>query len=73
MRVFFMLIAVACIGLAYLLGRDVSRSRFAGVASAAALLSFHGVIELATYGPREKTPMVCPSWRHSSRWFTRDG
>ena len=58
MRVFFMLIAVACVGLAYLLGRDVFRSRFAGVASAAALLSFHGFIELATYGPREKTPMV---------------
>ncbi|MGH3308086.1 MAG: hypothetical protein ACRDOX_10400, partial [Nocardioides sp.] len=58
MRVFFMLMAVAGIGLAYLVGRDVFRSRFAGVASAAALLSFHGFIELATYGPREKTPMV---------------
>ncbi len=58
MRVFFMLIAIACVGLAYLLARDVFRSRFAGVASAAALLSFHGFIELATYGPREKTPMV---------------
>lgn len=58
MRVFFMLIAVACVGLAYLVGRDVFRSRYAGVASAAALLSFHGFIELATYGPREKTPMV---------------
>jgi Dolichyl-phosphate-mannose-protein mannosyltransferase len=58
MRVFFMLIAVACVGLAYLVGRDVFRSRFAGVASAAALLSIHGFIELATYGPREKTPMV---------------
>jgi hypothetical protein len=58
MRVFFMLIAVACVGLAYLLGRDVFRSRLAGLASAAALLSFHGFIELATYGPREKTPMV---------------
>lgn len=58
MRVFFMLIAVACVGLAYLVGRDVFRSRLAGVATAAALLSFHGFVELATYGPREKTPMV---------------
>ena len=58
MRVFFMLIAIACVGLAYLVGRDLFRSRLAGVASAAALLSFHGFIELATYGPREKTPMV---------------
>jgi len=58
MRVFFMLIAVASIGLAYLVGRDVFGSLFAGVASAAALLSFHGFVELATYGPREKTPMV---------------
>ena len=58
MRVFFMLISVACVGLAYLVGRDVFRSRSAGVASAAALLSLHGFIELATYGPREKTPMV---------------
>jgi hypothetical protein len=58
MRVFFMLMGVACVGLAYLVGRDVFRSRFAGVASAAALLSFHGFIQLATYGPREKTPMV---------------
>ena len=58
MRVFFMLLAVACVGLAYLVGRDVFRSRSAGVASAAALLSLHGFIELATYGPREKTPMV---------------
>jgi hypothetical protein len=58
MRVFFMLIAVACIGVAYLVGRDMLRSRLAGVATAAALLSMHAFIELATYGPREKTPMV---------------
>jgi len=58
MRVLFMLIAVACVGLAYLVGRDVFRSRLAGVASAAALLSMHGFIDMATYGPREKTPLV---------------
>jgi 4-amino-4-deoxy-L-arabinose transferase-like glycosyltransferase len=57
-RVFFMLISVACVGLAYLLGRDLFRSRLAGVAAAATLLSFHGFIAMATYGPREKTPLV---------------
>ncbi|HEX5860525.1 MAG TPA: glycosyltransferase family 39 protein [Nocardioides sp.] len=57
-RVFFMLMSVACVGLAYLLGRDLFRSRVAGVAAAAALLSFHGFISMATYGPREKTPLV---------------
>jgi hypothetical protein len=57
-RVFYMLISVACVGLAYLLGRDLFRSRFAGVGTAAALLSFHAFIWLATYGPREKTPLV---------------
>ncbi len=58
MRVLFMLISVACIGLAYVTGRDLFRSRLAGVVTAAALLSFHGFIEYATYGPREKTAMV---------------
>ena len=57
-RVFFMLISIACVGLAYLLGRDLFRSRIAGVAAAAALLCFHGFISMATYGPREKTPLV---------------
>jgi hypothetical protein len=57
-RVFYMLIAVACVGLAYLLGRDLFRSRLAGVSAAATLLAFHGFISLATYGPREKTPLV---------------
>jgi hypothetical protein len=57
-RVFYMLIAVACVGLAYLLGRDLFRSRLAGVAAAATLISFHAFISLATYGPREKTPLV---------------
>lgn len=57
-RVFYMLISVACVGLAYLLGRDLFRSRLAGVATAATVISFHGFIWLATYGPREKTPLV---------------
>jgi hypothetical protein len=58
MRVLFLLITVGCVGAAYLLGRDVLRSRAAGIACAAALLSFHGVLTYATYGPREKTPLL---------------
>ena len=58
MRVLFMLISIACIGLAYVLGRDLFRSRLAGLATAAALLCFQGFIRFATYGPREKTLMV---------------
>jgi hypothetical protein len=58
MRVLFLFLTVACVGVAYLLGRDVFRSRAAGLASAAALLSFHGVITYATYGPREKTALL---------------
>jgi hypothetical protein len=58
MRVFFMLIAIGCVGLAYLLGRDLFHSRLAGVSTAAALLAFHGFISLASNGPREKTAMV---------------
>lgn len=57
-RVLFMLLTVACIGLVYILGRDLFRSRLAGVASAGALLCFHSFIVMAAYGPREKTPMV---------------
>ena len=58
MRVLYMVISVAGIGLAYLLGRDLFRSRLSGVATAAALLCVEGWIDLATYGPREKTVMV---------------
>ena len=58
MRVLFMLISVACIGLCYRLGRDLFRSRLSGLAAAATLLSFEGFTTYATYGPREKTAMV---------------
>lgn len=58
MRLFFMLIAVACVCVVYLLGREVFASPLAGLASAAALLTFHGIIEYASNGPREKTPML---------------
>lgn len=75
MRLLFMLIAAACVGVVYLLGRDLFKSRLAGVAAASALLSFSGFIEYASNGPREKTPMVlfmlCALWAITrQRWFT---
>jgi 4-amino-4-deoxy-L-arabinose transferase-like glycosyltransferase len=76
-RVVFMLFAVACVGVVYLTTRDVFRSRLAGVAAAAAFLSFTGFVHYATYGPREKTPMTLflalggagcgPGWRSGWR------
>jgi len=75
MRVLFMLIAAACVCAIYLLGRDLFRSRGAGLVAAAALLSFHGFIQYASNGPREKTPMtlfiICALWAVTRRrWFT---
>ena len=58
MRVLFMFLSVACVCVMYVLAREVFGSRLAGLAGAAALLSFQGFIEYASYGPREKTPMV---------------
>jgi hypothetical protein len=57
-RAFFMLLAVACVCLVYLLARDLTRSRGAGLVAAAAFLGFQGFLDLATNGPREKTAMV---------------
>jgi hypothetical protein len=58
MRVLLMLVAVAAVATVYLVGRDLTRSRVAGLASAAALLCFEGFIRAAVQGPREKTTMV---------------
>lgn len=57
-RVFFMLLSVACVCLLHVFVRDLTRSRAAGAVAATAFLSFQGFLELATNGPREKTPMV---------------
>ena len=75
MRVLFMLFATACVCATYLLGRDLFRSRGAGVVAAAVLLAFNGFIHYASNGPREKTPMtlfiVCALWAMTGRrWFT---
>lgn len=58
MRVTFMALAAVCVWLAYVLGRDLLGSRWAGLATAAALLAVHGFSEYATNGPREKTTLV---------------
>jgi 4-amino-4-deoxy-L-arabinose transferase-like glycosyltransferase len=75
MRVFYMLLSVAAVCVAYLLGRDVFESRLAGLATAATLLSFHAFVLYATGGPREKTPMLLfillALWAAAHRrWFT---
>lgn len=75
MRVLFMLIATACVCTLYLLGRDLFRSKAAGLLTAGALLAFHGFIQYASNGPREKTPMtlfiICALWAVTRRrWFT---
>ena len=75
MRVVFMLIATTAVCMTYLLGRDLLDSRAAGLVAASALLSFHGFIQYASNGPREKTPMalfvVVALWAVTRRrWFT---
>ena len=57
-RGFFMLIAVLCVCLVYVVTRDLTRSRAAAVVAATAFLGFQGFLDLATNGPREKTAMV---------------
>jgi hypothetical protein len=58
MRVLFLLITLAAIAVSYWLARDVFRSRVAGLASVGTLLCIKGVVDYATYGPREKTSML---------------
>jgi hypothetical protein len=57
-RAFYMLIAVGCVCLVYVVVRDLTRLRTAALVAAAAFLGFQGFLDLATNGPREKTPMV---------------
>lgn len=58
MRALMMVLSTVAVWLTYLLGRDAFRSRLAGVASAATLLTFQGFVTYATGGPREKTTMM---------------
>lgn len=75
MRVLFMLMATAAVCVSYLLGRDLFRSRGAGLVTASAMLAVHGFIQYASNGPREKTPMTLfvlgALWAVTHRrWFT---
>ena len=58
MRLVFMMLSITCIVLVYVLARELFSCRLFGLVAAAALLSFQGFIDYATYGPREKTAMV---------------
>jgi hypothetical protein len=74
MRFWYMLLATACVVLAYVVVRGIFASRTVGLAAAATMLSFEGFIHLATTGPREKTPMVlfmlCATWALTrQRWI----
>ena len=77
MRVWYLVLAVGCVVLTYVVGRHVFDSRAAGLAAAATMLSFQGFIDLATTGPREKTPMVlfilCAVWALSHRRWLLTG
>ena len=77
MRVLFMLIATACVCVTYLAGRDLFRSRAAGLVTAGTLLAFHCFIQYASNGPREKTPMtlfiVVALWAVTRRWWLTAG
>ncbi|HEX7740118.1 MAG TPA: hypothetical protein VF426_10780, partial [Marmoricola sp.] len=57
-RLFFMVVSIACVVSVYFWGRLVLGTRLAGLAGAAAMLCFHGFVEYATNGPREKSVMV---------------
>ncbi|NUR06314.1 MAG: hypothetical protein HOQ22_02585 [Nocardioidaceae bacterium] len=74
MRVVFLAISALCVSAAYLLGRDMLRSRVAGLVAAATLTCFGGFVVYASGGPREKTVMVLfqllSMWAASRRrWF----
>jgi len=77
MRAWYMVIAVASVVVTYVVARDLFGSRTAGLAAAATMLSFQGFIDLATDGPREKTPMVlfilCAIWALSHRRWLLTG
>ncbi len=76
-RVLFMLIAAGGVCATYALARQLFASRLAGLVAAAAFLSFYGFIRLATFGPRDKTPMVlflvCALLAVAKRWWFVSG
>jgi hypothetical protein len=77
MRVWYLLLGVACVVLAYLVVRDIFSSRLTGLVAAATMLGLEGFLTLATTGPREKTPMVmfmwCAIWALTNRRWLLTG
>src|SRR5918992_4931512 len=77
MRLLIMIIAVVCVCLIYVLGRQLFTSRLAGLAAGAAFLSFQILIRHATYGPRDKIPMLlfllCSLLAVAKRWWFAAG
>lgn len=74
MRVLMLVLSVVICWVLYLVGRDVFRSRLAGLATVSALLTFEGFVTYATGGPREKTTMallvILTFWMLAKRrWF----
>ena len=58
MRTFFLALSMACVWLAYVMGRELLQSPAAGWTVAAALLYVNGFTQYASGGPREKTTLV---------------
>jgi hypothetical protein len=58
MRLLFLLLSTLCVWATYVLARDVTRGRLGGVAAAGAVVCLPLVIDYATGGPRDKTPMM---------------
>ena len=79
-RSLYLLLGTACTTAVYVLGRDLFvrdalTRRLTGLLTAAVFLGFHGFIQYASSGPREKTPMtlfvVLALWAVTQRrWFT---
>ena len=75
MRVLFMLMATAASACPTCSAATCSGPAAAGLVTASAMLAFHGFIQYASNGPREKTPMtlfvIGALWAVTHRrWFT---
>jgi hypothetical protein len=57
-RAFYLVLSAVCVGLLYVVARDVLGSRTAAVVACAAFLCFETFTELAGSGPRDKTAML---------------
>jgi hypothetical protein len=74
MRLLYLGLGAVSVAVAYLVGREALGSRAAGLATAAALLSFEPYTNFVAYGPREKALLVlfvlAAMWATTGRhWF----